>query len=121
MQNLERKSTDGYRYSHSTPVAEETNSKTGLWTRGNVISTLNLITFTAWVVFKSAPILYESKNTAQTHQVSHVKNNSGDVQSIPKHPKCFQVHSLQFGTPAVLPVPTVDENGNDPPGSCNEG
>jgi len=68
-----------------------------------------LIIFTAWVVFKSALILYGSKNTAQTHQVSHAKNNSGDAQSIPKHPKCFQVHSLQFGTPAVLAVPTVDE------------
>jgi hypothetical protein len=112
---------DGYRYNHSTPVSDETNSKTGLWTRGNVISIFNLISFTVWVVFKSNLILYGSQNTAKTQQVSHVKNNSGDLQSIPEHPKCFKVHSLQFGTPAVLAVPIVYEYGNGPPGSCNEG
>jgi hypothetical protein len=42
LQNLERDhlgdlSVDEYRYNHSTPAAEETNSKTALWTRGNVI------------------------------------------------------------------------------------
>lgn len=35
-------SVGGYRYNHSTPVAEETNSKTVLWTRGNVIGIFNL-------------------------------------------------------------------------------
>ena len=53
--------------------------------------------------------------------ITSAKNNSGDVQSIPKHAKCFQVHSLQVGTPAVLAVPIIDENGNDPPGSCSDG
>jgi len=109
-------SVDGYRYKDSTPVSEKTNSKTGLWTRGNVISIFNLISF-----LKSTLILYGSQNTAQTQQVSHVKNNSGDVQSIPEHPKCFQAHSLQFDTPAVPAVGIVYEHGNDPPGSCNEG
>jgi hypothetical protein len=54
---------DGYRYKHSTPVAEETNSKTGLRTGGNVICIFNVISFTVWVVFKCTLILYESKNT----------------------------------------------------------
>ena len=56
-------SVDGYRYNHSTPLAEETNSKAGLWTRGNVISIFNLISFTVWVVFKYTLIFYGSKHT----------------------------------------------------------